>query len=43
MKQRTLGTSLTCGVIGLGCNQMLDLASEEAVEVATLVVALTPG
>jgi len=40
MKQRTLGTSLTCGVIGLGCNQMLDLANEEAVKVAHRAIDL---
>ena len=40
MKQRTIGTGLSCGVIGLGCNQMLDLANEETVRVAHRAIDL---
>jgi aryl-alcohol dehydrogenase-like predicted oxidoreductase len=41
MKQRAIGTSsLTCGIIGLGCNQMVDPTNREAVDVVHRAVDL---
>lgn len=41
MKQRAIGeSSLTCGAIGLGCNQLLDATNQEAVSVVHRAIDL---